>query len=148
MAEEIRFFVRTALYALVIAAIYWFVSYEEAGTLLLIGIVVGSLLFVSVIALTVRGARRELLPGRGARGNRALGAADRALGFHDDPGDGPSAPLELTEEPLPRSSIWPVAVALAAMLIGLGALYGAWFWIPGSAFGASALWGWSRQLDQ
>ena len=35
--EEIRFFARVALFTAVITAIYWFVSYEEAGTLLLGG---------------------------------------------------------------------------------------------------------------
>ena len=32
MADEVRLFGRLSLYALVVGTIYWFVSYEVAGT--------------------------------------------------------------------------------------------------------------------
>ena len=35
LPEEVTFFARSAAFALVIATIYWFVSYEPAGTTLL-----------------------------------------------------------------------------------------------------------------
>ena len=47
MAEEVRIFVRTGLYTAVIAAIYWFVSYELAGTVLLVSLLGGAVLFAA-----------------------------------------------------------------------------------------------------
>jgi hypothetical protein len=35
VAEELRVFIRIALYVIVVGIIYWVVSYEEAGTALL-----------------------------------------------------------------------------------------------------------------
>ena len=37
MPEELRFLLRSALYSVVIGVVYWFVSYEWAGTVLLVG---------------------------------------------------------------------------------------------------------------
>ncbi|HXG40643.1 MAG TPA: hypothetical protein VNJ28_06840, partial [Candidatus Limnocylindrales bacterium] len=42
--EETRLFVRLAAYGLGIGLIYWFVSYETAGTVLLVGFGLGAAL--------------------------------------------------------------------------------------------------------
>lgn len=127
MPEEIRFYLRTALFTIVLASVYWFVSYEETGTILLAGIVVGASVFVTMIALRV-GASRP-----GGRGLKTL------LGFGET---GSEVPLGLDEDLFPTSSAWPLAASIAAMLIGVGLIYGAWLWIPGAAIALATTWGW------
>ncbi|MGH2456372.1 MAG: hypothetical protein ACRDHD_08960, partial [Candidatus Limnocylindria bacterium] len=63
MAEELRFFLRTAVYAAVIAGVYWFAShdpltgaYDWAGTALLVATGIAAALVVAVMAAHVRRA--------------------------------------------------------------------------------------------
>lgn len=132
MAEEVRFFVRIALFTIVIGTIYWLVSYEEAGTILFGGIVASAGTFALAIALRVRAARE------GGRGLKAL------FGFEDV---GSDRPLNLDEDTFPSASLWPAAASLGSVLLALGLIYGAWLWVPGLAIALSATWGWLTELD-
>lgn len=127
MPEEVRFFVRIAIFTIVITTIYWFVSYEEAGTLLLGGIIASAVIFTGLAVVAVRGARPRTRSPKGL------------LGFDDS---GPERPLELTEDVFPTLSAWPIVLSLGATLVGVGLIYGAWLWIPGSALAVTAAWGW------
>lgn len=146
MVEELRFFLRIGLFTLVISVVYWFVSYDIVGTFLLAFVTIGVALFVIPLAGVTRAGSGRRVAGEGPPVRRALHAAQHAIGFGEghDPGGGP---LEVEEEPLPEASMWPVAAALAALLVGLGLLYGGWFWLPGVAMGAVVAWGWLKQLD-
>lgn len=135
MAEELRFFLRTGLYSAVVGTIYWFVSYEVAGSVLLAFVFVGALVFVAVTAAAVRGERVTAARGRGALA--------RYLGFAED--DSPS-PLELAEEPVAPASLWPLASGAAATLAALGLVFGAWFLVPAAGLGLAALHGWLTEL--
>ena len=152
MVEELRFFFRTALFALLISVIYWFVSYEVAGTVLLVFVILGSGFFVAAAGLSLRPRTdADLTPGRRARSGvgRLAGVFDRLLMFEDEhaPGGDPTEPpLALDEDRFPARSAWPVAGAVAALLLGLGAVFGPWLWIPGLALAASTAWGWATQL--
>jgi len=132
MAEEVRFFLRVALFTIVIATIYWFMSYEEAGTWLLAGIVASAAFFVGIVGVNVRASRR------GGRNVKAL------LGFADT---GPDSPLLLEEDGFPLSSAWPAVVSVAAVLVGVGLIYGAWLWIPGVAVASAGAWGWLTETE-
>lgn len=148
MAEEPRFFLRIGLFSLVVAAVYWFLSYDVTGTFLLSFLVVGAGFFTIVVAVSVRETRAELVPEeQRSRTRKLIGVADRILGFAEHSGPSAAGPLTLEEEPLPQSSIWPVAVAGAALLVGLGLIYGGWLWLPGLLLGAIATWGWVTELD-
>lgn len=127
MPEEVRFFARIALFTVAITTIYWFVSYEEAGTLLLGGIFASALIFSGLVLAAVRGARPRTLNPK------------RLLGFGDEVTE---QPLELAEDVFPARSAWPIVVSLGATLVGLGLIYGAWLWIPGAALTLTAAWGW------
>ena len=127
--EELRVFVRAALYVALITAIYWVVSAEVAGTVLLGGLLVASLVFAAL--------------------GRSIGRPpnERPSFVLLDEVGGEIAPLEIEEEPVVTTSAWPLVGATAAMLIGLGLLYGPWLWIPGAALAAAAAYGWITQTD-
>ncbi len=138
MPEELRLFVRAALYMALVTAIYWFVSYEKAGTLLLGFLFVGAVLFV--VAGRLYGRATEQRP-RGL-----LRRATNVVAF-DDEGGAVEPPLEIAEEPVVTASAWPLLAAAAAMLVGLGLLYGPWLWLPGAGLGIAAAYGWITQTD-
>ena len=144
MAEEMRFFLRVALFALVVGTIYWFVSYEWAGTVLFGFVVIGAGFFAIAVALLLRPARGEVV--RDDRHNRLFGALNRTIGFEEHPDEAASRPLEIEEQAFPTDSAWPVAAALAGLLIGLGLVFGAWFWLPGLVLASATMWGWLTEL--
>ncbi|MGH2429289.1 MAG: hypothetical protein ACRDGV_10490, partial [Candidatus Limnocylindria bacterium] len=74
MAEELRFFLRTAIYAAIVAVAYWILSYEPAGTVLLAALALAVIAFVAAVAAFARGSVGELRPGAGAPASRALDA--------------------------------------------------------------------------
>ena len=142
MAEEIRFFLRTAIYTLTITVVYWFLSYEIAGSTLLLSLGLSAIFFVAVGFVMIRHAKEEPLPGE----TRPANVVQRTLGFDEPEGETVRAPLALEDDPIPSSSIWPLATAVAALLMGLGLIYGGWMWGPGIAIAIVALWGWVTQL--
>lgn len=135
MAEELRFFLRTGLYSALVGTIYWFVSYEVAGSVLLAFVFVGALVFVAVMAAVARGGQVSEAEGRHV--------IVRYLGFAED--DSPS-PLELADEQLAPTSRWPLVTGLAAALAALGLVFGAWFLVPAAGLGLAALHGWLTEL--
>ncbi len=141
MPEEMRFFLRTAIYTALIGTIYWLVAYEWAGTVLLASLLGASILFIAAGSALYRTARR----GEGEDQPKKGSFLRRAVGF-DAPGEDPGAPLELAEQVFPTASLWPLAAAIAATLVGLGALYGPWLWIPGASLGVAAGTAWLTQL--
>jgi hypothetical protein len=148
MAEELRFFLRTGLFAGLIALIYWFVSYEIAGTVLLGGLAAGAAVFITAIAKLAPEALGDIVDGEASGGGKLVTALKRVVGFEEESEPVRSAPLEIAEEPVAHSSAWPILTALAALLSGLGLLFGAWFWLPGIVVAAMSTWGWSSQLSR
>ncbi len=146
MAEELRFFLRIALFVGPITAVYWFVSYEIAGTILLGALAAGVVMFIASISAFVRSARDDVfLQGEG-KARQARVGIKRLVGFEEDSDPASSMPLEAEEEPVVHTSAWPVLTALASLLMAMGLLYGPWFWVPALGLGAVVLWGWSSQL--
>jgi hypothetical protein len=128
MKEEARVFLRTAAYALVVAVIYWFVSYEVAGTVLLV------VLGMAAAALTA------MLPRSGR--TKVLRAPLELATF----GEGEEPIMEIEEVPLPALSLQPLLVALGAAGVTLGLVFGAWLWLPGALVLAGAAWRWHTEL--
>jgi hypothetical protein len=139
--EEPRFFIRIALYASGAGTIYWFASYDErAGSLLFLFLAIATLFFAMVAAVMAR-SKRTGPPRTGG----PLAVLDRLVGFGDAAEDD-RPPLELETEPMAPASSWPAFAALSLLLIGLGLIYGAWFWLPGIALAAGSAWGWATEL--
>lgn len=147
MAEELRFFLRTAVYSVLVGVVYWFVSYEVAGSVLLAFVVFATLLFVGVSGAFVSETRDEILPRSGSAGSRVMGAINRLLGFEEHRGNAGQAPLAAGLEPVPTGSIWPPIGGLAGLLLLLGLVYGPWLLLPGVVLSAGTVWGWITQLD-
>jgi hypothetical protein len=55
LPEEVWLFVRTSIFGLVVGSLYWFLTYETAGTILLLGFGAGSALVAVVLFLGARG---------------------------------------------------------------------------------------------
>lgn len=139
MAEEFRYFLRTALYVVAAGVVYWLVSYEPSGTVLLGALLLAILAFIAIAMFFARSP----VVRTGSRG--ALGWLDRVIGF-DEPVDRPP-PMEGGPEIVPLGSAWPVVTALALVIIGLGLIFGAWLIVPGLALLLIGGWGWLTQLD-
>lgn len=149
MAEELRFFLRTALYSAVIAAVYWFASYDTtiaggydwAGTAMLVATVLACGAAVAVMGIF---ARRALE----GRSGSTLGVIGRWLLLTDPGGAADDEPLAAGLDPLPRASVWPIVAATAATIIAMGLVFGPWLTFPGIALLAWAAWNWVTQLER
>lgn len=137
MAEELRLFLRSALYAGAIAVVYWFVSYDVAGTVFLVSVALGGAGLVAAFA--VFASSDEVRPPQPGP------ALVRWFGFRDtDPAH--AHPLEVDEGRIAHASPWPLVAALASVLGAVGLVFGAWFWGPGLILGLGSAWGWATQL--
>lgn len=139
MPEEFRYFLRTAAYALVAGAVYWAVSLEPSGTVLLAALVVALAAFI----LVGRAFSPAPPPVRGgsllARVNSFIGFADRP----DQPG-----PMESAPGLVPLASASPILTAAGAVLLGLGLVLGPWIGVPGVVVLVTGILGWLRPLDR
>ena len=140
MAEEFRIFLRTGLYIAGAGLVYWLVSYEAAGTVLLVALLLAIVAFLAVGVAFAGGGMADDETRIGI-----LGRVNRVIGFHERPDA--TAPLEGGPELIPLSSAWPVVTAAAMVVIGLGLIFGAWLTIPGVALLAMGGLGWLTQLD-
>ena len=110
MKVEWRLFVGAAAFLLLTGSIYWFVSYEEAGTILLLSGLVASGMVGGWLYLQSRrlGAprpedRRDAVPGDGAGD----------LGY------------------FPMSSVWPFVLGWGGVVAANALVFGVWLGVTG-----------------
>ena len=135
--QETRFFLVIAGWAGALGIIYWFVSYEVAGTALLAGLALAS----GLIAVWLIRARRLA-----ARRPAASGTPDLTADRKDASGDGTGSvdrPFLDESGRLPDPTLAPFAVALGIALVVLGPVFGA---APVAVGLLSFLWGASLWL--
>jgi hypothetical protein len=128
MPEEAAFFGRSGLFGVALAAIYWFVSYEIVGTVMLGGFGLATAAAFLVLGRSARGARLH------AR-NTGKNGTDDALETASE------APFADEGGPVPLSSAAPLWVGLGLAVMGLGLAFGVWFVLAGLvplALGASS----------
>ena len=130
MTEERRFFLRTAAFAIGIAVVYWFVSYEAAGSVMLLAIGLTALFLTFVLRRHTNEPRRGPLE------------TARAIVTFEEPDEAAPAPLAIEDAPMPVMSYPPLALALGAGAVAGGLVFGAWLWLPGAALIAGAGWRW------
>ncbi len=109
--EEIRYFGRLSLFALIVGVGYWFVSYDPVGTVMLIGFGVAT---GAGFTLLRSGARH--LPD----GGDEAGPVEPDGPFGDESG------------PLPTRSAAPLAVGFGIAVIGMAGAFGPWFILAGA----------------
>lgn len=107
------------------SAVYWFLSYEHAGSVLLLlagglGLITGGYLVVAT---------------------RKTSAADGSGG----PGDGGQGSGDGHEEYLPHASIWPFGVGAGSVVLANGLALGLWAIVPGTIILAASVVGYARQ---
>lgn len=115
-----QLFLGVAAFIVLITAVYWFVSYEDAGTTMLALSAGLALLFGGWLYLQ---DRRPHAP-----------AADGEHGEHDEHG-----------EYLPTASVWPLAIGVGAALAINGMILGWPYAVPGAAFLALGVAGFVAQ---
>jgi hypothetical protein len=114
MRVETALVVFSAAFLAVVAGIYWFTSYEDAGTTMLTLAAVmygmlGAFFFVQARRLSERRQRRPEDAEDGAVAGRAL-----EVGY------------------FPAASVWPAALGLGTVAIALGLVFGYWFLVIGA----------------
>jgi hypothetical protein len=121
--QETRFFLFVAAWAIGAGTVYWFVSYEPAGTVLLLGLGIASGIVTTRLALTRTSAevRRRVegdraVPARPGDGSRLVEAGSGTGGI-DRPFDDPRGLI-------PDPSIAPLAVGFGAAIVATGAVFG------------------------
>jgi hypothetical protein len=153
VAEEVRFFLRTAAYSAVIAAIYWFVSfqpdrvpggYDWAGTTLLAFTALACAAMAGGVLLFLRVLRRDVLAPSGSWPRRFGATLSWVIGLEHPSRESLERPLAGGPDLLPAASPWPLLAAVAATLVLLGLIYGAWLIAPGAVLLVIAAGGWLR----
>lgn len=146
--QEIRFFLYVGAFGVVIGIVYWFLSYEVAGTVLLIGFgaangIVGARLAAAPVAGLVR--HRAGDPGR--RADAGPGAADVTGGGTA----GIDRPFLDESGRLPSPTLAPFAVGLGVAAAATGAIFGPALLVVGLLPFAWGAWTWlhraSAELD-
>ena len=125
MRVEARIFLGIAAFLMLITAVYWLTSFENAGTTML--------LLAGGMALTI-GAYLAFQTRRGS---------DAAEPERD--GGGGAAEPAVDHGYLPHASIWPFGVGMGLVVMANGLALGLWAVIPGALLAGSSLWGYARQ---
>ena len=116
--QEARFFLFLGAFGIVVAIIYWFVSYETAGTVLLLGF---------GFATGIFGVRLASTPAARAVRDRARGRGDAAIPSVDATGGGTGdidRPFLDESGRLPDETVAPFAVGLGLAIASTGFVFG------------------------
>jgi hypothetical protein len=123
---ETRFFLFVGGFGLVLGAIYWFLTYEVAGSMLLLGFGLGGLL-VGVALLVER--------------RHAVGRAVEAAG------DADANPFQDERGRLPDETLAPLALGLGIALALTAVVFGPWLVVAGLVPLGWGAWTWLTAAD-
>ena len=112
LSDEAKVFARMSIFGIVVGGAYWFLTYEVAGTVLLLGF--GLAAGLATVANFIRSRR--------AAGD-ATAAGDEVAGGESVPGD--------AAEPYPEPGWAPLIISLGVGGLALGAAFGPWLTIAG-----------------
>lgn len=116
-----------AAFLLVASAGYWFLSYEEAGSVLLLlssGLV---LIAGGYLVVSTRGAPKPASASEAGGGGAGHGT------------EGDDHPY------LPHASVWPLGVGAGSVVLANGLALGLWAVVPGLIIVAGSIVGYARQ---
>ncbi|HTG41905.1 MAG TPA: cytochrome c oxidase subunit 4 [Methylomirabilota bacterium] len=112
LSDEAKVFARMSIFGIVVGGAYWFLTYEVAGTVLLLGF--GLAAGLATVATFIRSRR----------------AASDATAAGDEVAGGESVPGEAAE-PYPEPGWAPLIISLGVGGLALGAAFGPWLTIAG-----------------
>lgn len=121
-----RMFALLAALVAPFAVVYWFLSYERAGSVMLAFFVLAFLFLAGTIYLHGRG--KTPLPED--RADASPTDADEDLGF------------------FPSRSVWPFIIGVAATMIAYGLVFSAWVAMPGLGLLATAAAGYAAEAQR
>jgi Cytochrome c oxidase subunit IV len=123
-----RLFLGVAAFMTVVAVVYWFTSYEQAGT---------AMLGLSAALAALIGAYLEFQDRYGTYDTRRHAAADTRRAEAID--------VEDRELYLPHASVWPFGIGVGAVLASNGLILGFAYAVPGAVVIAVSIVGFIRQ---
>lgn len=129
LPEEVRLLGQISVYALVIGTVYWFVSYEAAGTVLLLGFGIAT------------GAGFVVL----WRGSRVSVGADPAAADRGT-ANRPDGPFGDESGAIPGASIVPLEIGFGIAVMALGLVFGLWLTAAGVIPFLAGAWSWLRAV--
>ncbi len=124
MTTTWKLFAFSGGFGLLVATVYWFVTYETTGTVILASMGLAPLIVAAWAALHGRGPKPP---------------PDRPDAGEDD---------ERAEQPagaFPLSTAWPAAFAAGSLLVATGLVFGVWLFLVGVAVSAIAVYGLMRE---
>ena len=150
MPEETRLFVRSCLFAAVVATAYWFISYDYIGTVLLAGFAVASfsLFFLLRRGQPVHAARQGSGAGQVAARSPGGGVAGRIrdlVGTSERPGE--ERPFEDERGRIPGASLAPLLIGVGVAMVALGLIFGLWSVVAGAIPLLLGLREWLREVS-
>lgn len=126
MRTAIKFLGALAIFGFAVGIVYWFVSGERAGTVLLLSF---GLMLLVVVAWMLRSGW----------------AADGAAGLQDDAEAAPRDDAGRVVGSFPAATAWPVFLVLGVLVTGAGLVYGVLLLPVGIAIAAAAVLGLMRE---
>jgi hypothetical protein len=128
MRVEVRVVLFGMVFVGTLAVIYWFTSYEQAGTTML---VLGAAMYAIMCGYLYLQSRRL------AKGPPRP----------EDDEDPPATEGDVQVGFFPAASVWPAALGLGAVSIALGLVFGLWFFVIGGILVLGAVIGYSVEAQ-
>lgn len=127
MKVETRTILGASIFLTVIGLVYWFWSYEASGIALLI---FGGAAYLMLAGyLFIQWRRRHGIPRVEDRFDATPSDGAGEIGF------------------FPSASIWPAGMGIGATFLGIGLIYGVWYWVIGGALFVGATIGFVVESD-
>ena len=117
LSDEAKVFARMSIFGIVVGGAYWFLTYEVAGTVLLLGFGLAAGLATVANVIRSRGAASD-----------AGAAGDEVSGGESAPGEAVSGEAV---EPYPEPGWAPLIISLGVGGLALGAAFGPWLTLAG-----------------
>lgn len=143
--QETRFFAFMGVFGLVLAAIYWFLTYEAAGTILLFGFGAGAGLLGIALYRSRPRAVAEAVAGDARRDHTSAGSQLAAGDAGDVAGGGAGGvdtPFETPLGRLPGETLAPLSLGLGVALAITAVVFGPWLLVAGLVPMAWGAWTW------
>ncbi len=127
MKFEWKLIVGASLFLGVVYGLYWFTSYEDAGSVMLLFGGCAYLMLGAFLLLQWRRRHNHLRPEDDPQATQEAG--EGSIGF------------------FPSASMWPAGIGLGAIFMGLGLVWGTWYFLIGLPLVLGAIIGFSVEAE-